>query len=88
MASAPPSSWEVEEWRRVAMVILIPLPDEIRDGGHAPCPSSHEKWKSEVMATPILLLNGRRKGGDCQSPPLLLRTGGAEECGDDHPVPL
>ena len=74
MASAPLSSWEVEEWRRVAMVILIPLPQGIWEGGHDPCPSSLEKWQSEVMATPIPLLEG---GSDAiVNTPLLLRTGG------------
>ena len=34
MASAPLSSWEVDEGGRVAMVILIPLPEGIWEGGH------------------------------------------------------
>ena len=45
------------------MVILIPRPEGIWEGGHVPCASSLEKWKSEVMATSIPLLEGRREGG-------------------------
>ena len=45
------------------MVILIPLPQGIWEGGHDPCPSSLEKWRSEVMATSIPLLDGMREGG-------------------------
>ena len=46
------------------MVILIPLPQGIREGGHDLCPSPPEKRRSVVMATPIPLLEGRREG--CQ----------------------
>ena len=60
LASAPLASWEVEEWRRVAMVILIQLPQGIWEGGHDPCPSPPEKRRSVTMATPIPLPEGRR----------------------------
>ena len=42
------------------MVILIPLPQGIWEGGHDPCPSPPEKRRSVAMATPIPLLEGRR----------------------------
>ena len=45
------------------MVVPIPLPQGIWEGGHDPCPSSLEEWKSKVMATSIPLLEGRREGG-------------------------
>ena len=83
LASAPLASWELEEWRRVAMVILILLPEGIWEGGHDPCPSSLEKWKSAVMAKPIPPLEGGKDA--IVNAPLLLRTRGVEECVDDHP---
>ena len=76
MASALLSSWEVEEWRRVAMVILIPLPQGIWEVGHYPCPSSLEKWKSEVMATSVPLLEGGKEAMASASLPGNWRGGG------------
>ncbi len=71
--------------RRVAMVVLIPLPGGIWEGGHDPCPSSREKWKSEAMATASPLPEGGKDA--IVNAPRLLRTGGVEGCGDDHPRP-
>ena len=65
------------------MVVPIPLPQGLWEGGHDPCPSPPEKRRSEVMATPFPPLEGGKDA--IVNASLLLRAGGAEECVDDHP---